>query len=722
MLSNTSLEIDPLRTALASPSVTLFAFTDSAYADLFNNVTFKSFISPQNLPSTLSYHVISSSVDVSSNSLAPTTVLKTMLSPDLKLNNLQFGQNQALLLKRASSGSTFLQAGVETIDIVASYPASNGFVHVIGKVIIPPQNLVFTYKNALGLSSYSSFISQAGLTIEANALFSVTVLIPTLNGIFDFENRNPNLTLTPDIRAAIVETHIIAGVYYAADLAKLAPGFALQSYLQNTSLVVPKGTGTGNITLATSTDPSTTITIQTPDILIDSGVIHIVDSFLLAEIISSGNLPNPLPPITQIYPEGFDPNRTSYGRDFPLGAVLGGILGSLAFISMIAVIVIVLRRRKQVIKRQLERLQEDEAEYQAELAELAELEKMGKESGEFINYENDGLGAAYSDEALQSSIDKKRASKRMSKRVSIAVTAAVLGESTSSPIPSISVSKPNEEVEDDDDDEDDYDEEDEDDGEVQKAMDEAKRILEYRRSQWSGGDASKRRSSPAPATNQRDSIISLSADGTYSKRFSLATDKRRSLRSSMPPPPLPDITDIKERKKENVRNSWWSATGVGAGVTDPAVLEAQSRREEDRKSWWSGEAPLPPVGSEKRMSMLSMASGGGIGSKLDEKRMSRMSRAGADRAENRKSWWSAAGVGAAGSMQDFEMGVDGSIPMDRDPSSNDKRKSYVDKRKSKASALSKFSDVVVEEPAVEREVSESALAFVVGSKTTGVDE
>ncbi|KAJ1562401.1 hypothetical protein HK405_012570 [Cladochytrium tenue] len=140
--------------------------------------------------------------------------------------------------------------------------------------------------------------------------------------------------------------------------------------------------------------------------------------------------------------------------------------------------------------------------------------------------------------------------------------------------------------EEEDDEDDDGEEDDED---VQKAMEEARRILEIRRSQWSGAD-SRRRSS-----------------GSVNRESLESSDKRTSISSSskrLSQLPLPEVTDAREKKRESIRNSWWSATGVGAGVSDPAVLEAQARREEERRSWWSGDGAVTPP-SENRRSYLS---------------------------------------------------------------------------------------------------------------------
>ncbi|KAI9364473.1 hypothetical protein DFJ73DRAFT_956289 [Zopfochytrium polystomum] len=583
LLTNTSISIPTVRTALSSSSsVTLFAFTDAAYENLAKNTLLSDYVTNADaLAGVLMYHVAPSSLDITNSSLPAKTFLKTMLSPDNMLNQLNFDQNQVLIVQKSASG-VLLATGTQTVSIVGSYSASNGFVYVVDAMILPPASIVSTYKGTLGLSGYSNFINAATITSQVNALNSITAFIPSNAGLFEFQNLNQNLTLTSDIRAAVVECHIIPGIYYSTDLAKLAGNTAITTYLQNATLTVKNGT-------AIAANPTSTqiITITTPDILIDSGVVHIVSSFFLADIIAASKLPSPLPTISQIYPAGYGPIQLKPGKDFPFWTVFGSVLAGVVVIAVGICLFLIIRRRRRILQHQKE-LEEEEAQYEEYDDYIAEEDEFEDDTqgGELETPRMDSADlseattAAATPDTMEQKPNSKRNSKRSSKRVSLA--------------PGVVAVAPSGKPEDDDDDDD----EEEDDEDVKKAMAEARRIMNYRRSQWSNGD-SRRSSSAGP---KRESVISESGKSSGNRR-SVVSSKRLSQL------PLPEVADPKEKKRENVRNSWWSATGVGAGVNDPAVLEAQARREDERRSWWSGDGTpgISSSSSDKRRSVVSNA-------------------------------------------------------------------------------------------------------------------
>ncbi|KAI9331689.1 hypothetical protein DFJ73DRAFT_799771 [Zopfochytrium polystomum] len=597
-LTNSTIPIADVRTALTSSDVTLLAFTDSVYNDAASTSLLRSFLNNIDaLAGLLMYHVIPSKVNVSSSDLPAKSFIKTMLSPDNLLNALNFGQNQTIVVQRTQSSGTLLTTGSITASILAGYPASNGYVFVVDAVIIPPLSLVSTYKDTLALSGYSNFINAATITNDANNLQSITIFVPSNNGIFDFQTRHPSLTLTSDVRAALIEALIIPGVYYSTQLSTLAANTALTTYLANATITVKNGS-----TIAANPQTTETVTITIPDVLIDAGVIHVVSSFVLADIIASGKLPTPLPTLTQIYPSGYGPvDATKFGSDFPIGAVAGGAFGGLVVIILAVIFFLVIRRRRRILRRQ-KQLEEEEAQYDADAEGLEneEFESDGEDdAGDVTKKESVDISDLSASNTAVNSMEgvfsphskagSKRSSKRMS-RIPSAVGASPNGANGAK----------NDEHDDDDDDE----EEDEED--VRKAMAEARRIMEYRRSQWSNGD-SRRSSSGGP---KRDSVVSSGDEKTSSGGGGGGNSNRRSVVSSkrLSQLPLPEVSDPKEKKRESVRNSWWSATGVGAGVTDPAVLEAQARREEERASWWTGDGALAApstTGSDKRRSVVS---------------------------------------------------------------------------------------------------------------------
>ncbi|KAJ1555637.1 hypothetical protein HK405_015282 [Cladochytrium tenue] len=586
LIGNQSVASQDLRAAVASSStpITLFAFTDAAYDALSSAYT-----ATDTLSSVLNYLACYGSFDLATTSTTSSKHLTTLLSYTSSLNRLGFGQNQTITISTIN-GTSYLTTGTQSAKILGEYPASNGFVYVVDKVVVPPSSFVTTYKNTLGNTGFASFIATSNIAAGVNDLESITVFLPSSDGVFEFETLYNSLNLSADVRAAIVESHIIPGIYYASDLAAFQTNAQVNTYLSNTSLTFKSGT-----TLATSASATTTVTIETPDILIDAGVVHIVSSFLLADVIASGKLPSPLPTLAQIYPDGYSTGPSSYAKDFPLGTVVGSVVGGVALIAIVVVIGAVIVHRRRVLRRmrELDEAEEEELEGEEAAEALAAAKKLGALGEDGVAHVLRPTDSAdFSDTTAAGGatpVSARRLSKRTSAAGAGAAAAAVAGG--------------DDEEEDDGDDE----EEEEKDEEVQRAMAEARRILDYRRSQWSSGDG--------PAGSGTGSGGG-GGGGGGKNRVSVASKASRASRRASQMPPAVDVADPRERQRENVRNSWWSATGVGAGVNDPAVQVNQARREEMRRSWWSGDADAAAAaqgGAGRPVSTVSSAGGSGGG-------------------------------------------------------------------------------------------------------------
>ncbi|KAJ3321711.1 hypothetical protein HDU76_014041 [Blyttiomyces sp. JEL0837] len=717
-----------------SGNVTLLAFTDAAYTKAQQSPLYKEFFSdPETTAVTLTYHLLAKSLDVSISGLPPFSYPETCLSqPGSGFNQVGFGKNQSLVLAKSSKGDSYFGTGTIVAFIKETHAASNGFVYVIDSVLIPPLNYDDTCRTLLksAVSEYNNWVSTSGSPgASISSLQSVTILVASTNGIHDF-------------------------------------------------------------------------------------------IFLLPAIVAAGQLPSPVPTPVQVYPPGYTGTKNDgsipYGNDFPMGAVLGGVIGGFAVIACGVIFVLVIRRRRRILQREKEI--RDELERQMVAMGVGKVEdEEGQEDGQGEGDEQQGEGGVAATAIVVGRValkdgdgsGEKRNSKRVSKRVSyasnVATTATNLtpgsvvagANNVTAPTPENESEFDDEDDDDEDDDDEEYEEEEGED--VQKALREAQRILEYRRSNWSEGDSRRSSSGPNSSTNnnvngsnagsgsdkgsirnKRDSTVSSNGGNNKrdsmsggGKRDSIGNNKRDSRISigggstgnkrlstystSLAIPPSPPIADPKEAKKENIRNSWWSATGVGAGVTDPAVLEAQARREEQRRSWWSGSdvnaiavsvaANLITNGpSSSSSSGASVVSGGenkrrsGIsttGSNVGAGNRNSVVGGGADN-PNRKSWWSSkSGGGPMSPMAysenvveyddgnaaeivvidaDAEEGVEYVKLRDRQNKRNSgvKPDDKVGQRKSKVSLASVGSGGAVVGSEAPSSNGDSALAFVVG--------
>ncbi|KAJ3098148.1 hypothetical protein HDU97_004294 [Phlyctochytrium planicorne] len=708
---STSLSATLISQATSQKPITVLAFSDAAFASL-DPAIFKQISSNQELASALlSYHIIPNgvvdlrsafpranispastpafpipnSIPVTADSFAVDTALafrKEQL-PDPIVRLTLFGRSQSVVFVAPSvedSNATLttpfyspqefvVKAGKLTAKIIDVKIASNGIVYILDKVLIPPTSLFTTLKEDLQITEYPTFASLASVSQTLSSLHDVTIFVPTNAGSRSFILTEGDLKDTLG-RAATLQFHVIPGVYYVKDL--LLNGTSakgLDTYLPGARIrVASPGSGvtsgarTADVTLtrvvdATSTEKLKTITLETPDIPFDGGVIHIVNTFIrpIPAGSSASSLPNPLP-FTQIYPPGFPPSRdplydssnntrpgpnpddlensTDMGKDFPTGAVVGGVLGGAVFLGLVVCLLLVIRRRRRIVKRQKERAAAaaaEEAEGQdfeweesrnkptpptptpMDAVSIASSRKWrfgragkGKRLPSLPPPSVTSLGSsapgtpvspANSDKALVAGPRKSMDASRKSSVDEIA--GQQVRKSLQVPLKDVE----EESEEDDEDDDDDEEEEDAFPMDKSSARAERDRIISFRRSQWSQND-------PIPSPTPSNS--SGAGGGSLEPRASM--DK---------------ISDPVQAKKENVRNSWWSNTGVGSGSPiEPAVAEAQARREAERKSWWSGdedvdiiEGPTTPGGRRKSVA-------GSLGAKSNSNKHKRTSSAG----------------------------------------------------------------------------------------------
>ncbi|KAJ3231759.1 hypothetical protein HDU81_003536 [Chytriomyces hyalinus] len=663
------------------PPYTIIAFTnDASTAATKNNPQAATLISgtPANQASLLTYHILPN-VLVDFNAGPVPTFVRTYLSRyGSGFNNLGGGLFQTIKIVTENGNARFT-TGIENGVVQRSIKTDYGIIHVVSEVMLIPSDIVSLY-TSLRLTDYLGYVNAGNLSSSLKSLQGITVLIPAQGGIPRFLESNKVSDISSALKASIVQYQIISGIFYSDVIGNgpITNKSPQTTYFNGQEIFAPDSTQFAS----SSASDAPRLTITTPDILFDSGVIHIVDTVLLPPTVPNAQATPTPNALTQIYPPGLSPtDKTPLGNDFPVGAVVGGIVGGVVVIGIAVGLYAVIRRRKMIAQLELEKQQR----------EIQMDEWLGGRRGS---------GAGDGADAAAAARSFRRASK---------------------------VAHDGEE------DEEEEDEEEVEDGAIQASYDQ---IMDYRRALWSSdddkqktkgaeqpveGDAEKRMST-ASSTSKKQKRVSIvdakqntefltagninNHNRRHSSAASLGKDKRKSTASGHSALSDIIISDAKEAKKEAVRNSWWSNTGVGNNTADPAVLEAQAIREEVRKSWWSGsnevaEQLVTLEAQNKRNSIAGLAA-------LADKRKS------AAASERRKSktgsafYQSALGTGEQG----FEGGV------------TDKRRSWMPNR---ASALidsatvdgSSSTDKKSEEKGdKEKDNSDdadaSALAFVVG--------
>ena len=237
---------------------TVFAPTDEAFtAAGIDLSTFDNDEANATLSDILLYHVVSGAVDAAN---VTDGMVATMVNGD----NATF---------TVDNGSVMINdANVTTADVVAS----NGIIHVIDKVLMPPadepqpQDIPTVATNTGVHNSLVAALAHAGLVATLQGDGPFTVFAPTDEAfaaagidLSTFDNDEANATLTD-----ILTYHVYAGSVAAADV---TDGFvATMVNGDNATFTVSNGT----VMVGGAT-------VTTADVAASNGVIHVIDKVLM---------------------------------------------------------------------------------------------------------------------------------------------------------------------------------------------------------------------------------------------------------------------------------------------------------------------------------------------------------------------------------------------------------------------------------------------------------
>ncbi|KAI8615057.1 hypothetical protein BC830DRAFT_1229310 [Chytriomyces sp. MP71] len=587
----------------APPLYTILAFTNDAVAALSAGPSAGLLATPGNTAALLTFHLVPNAIIdfATPGSLQP--FVQTYLTRyGNGFDNLGNGIPQSIGIK----GNSFT-TGAVTANVVQSIRTDYGMIHVINAVLVIPSDII-SMALQQKWNDWGLWATAANITSSIKTLQGITILVPQQGGIASFLTAG-GVTgdVTNAFKTAALEYHIINGIFYSNQIASTigkgswGPNTAQQTYFNGQNIYAVDRTHFS----ASNSSSAPRITIITSDILFDSGVIHIVDTLLLPPTVT-GSLASAAPsvsPLTQLNMD--DGGDLPVGTDFPVASVVGGSVAGLAVIGIAVALYFVIKRRRLIALLEMERARR-----------VKELEAINAQYED--QYEED------SPEYVEEGTDS----------VTLMVTHPTVVKKGDHRVP---LKGDEEESGDDSGDEEDEDEEAAvgTQSGIRRAQDE---ILQFRRAQWAADDTSSgnkkassdnKRASTASSGKKSDKRVSIidtiplspsesrqvtkqqssgaltttSSGGggegksllspSSAKRSSAAYSKRMSTASTNSALESIVIADPKEAKKEAVRNSWWSNTGVGAGASyENGVLEAQALREEQRRSWWSGSAEV----------------------------------------------------------------------------------------------------------------------------------
>ena len=253
----------------STAKLTVFAPTDAAFAALATKLGFASAtamvdaLPASALASILSYHVLPTELNAAALAAGGTT----------QSTLYDFDGSKAALTLAFDNGVTLTDAALTTAHVTqADIPASNGVIHVVDKVLVPPGvlNIVQMAQVNPNFSTLVGAVVSANLQATLAGAGPFTVFAPT-NDAFQ-AIASTVASLSTDQLALVLSYHVLGS--------------------QVLSSQIPFGTAVAtlagqNITINAGTPPTITDTTTTPakivatDVRASNGVIHVVDKVLI---------------------------------------------------------------------------------------------------------------------------------------------------------------------------------------------------------------------------------------------------------------------------------------------------------------------------------------------------------------------------------------------------------------------------------------------------------
>lgn len=234
---------------------TVMAPTDEAFAKLPEG-TVETLLKPENkakLVALLKYHVVKGAVK------AETVV---------GLDSAATLQGSKFTIK-VVDGKVMLNGKTQVVK--TDIGCSNGVIHVIDSVIMPPADIVDTAVSAKSFGTLVAAVKAAGLVDTLKGEGPFTVFAPSDEAFAKVDKDTLAMLLKPENKdklTAILTYHVVAGRVSAADVVKLTSAKTVNG--QEVSIKVVDG--------AVMVDGAKVVTT---DIDCGNGIIHVIDSVIM---------------------------------------------------------------------------------------------------------------------------------------------------------------------------------------------------------------------------------------------------------------------------------------------------------------------------------------------------------------------------------------------------------------------------------------------------------
>jgi len=248
---------DLVETFQGEGDFTVFAPTNAAFEALPAGTLDALLADTEALTAVLTYHVLAN--NVASTALAQGKNFAATL------------QGDNVVVHAADSGVTVNGANV----VIADIAASNGIIHAIDAVILPPTNVAEKIYTSASHTTLYAAVEAAGLGSALANAEALTVFAPT-DDAFAALPEGTVEALLADIPtlSAILTNHAVGATVASTDLTE---GRAYVETLAGTNITIELGTG-----VTVYGENSANVTVA--DVMATNGVIHVVDAVILPAV------------------------------------------------------------------------------------------------------------------------------------------------------------------------------------------------------------------------------------------------------------------------------------------------------------------------------------------------------------------------------------------------------------------------------------------------------
>ncbi|ORY02898.1 Fasciclin-domain-containing protein [Basidiobolus meristosporus CBS 931.73] len=246
-----------IKTALSGAGpFTVFAPNDAAFTAA--NIDTSNTALVENV---LKYHVISGKIQSADLQAIqfPTTLLT-----DASLVNLPDGKGQVVGVTKGDKGVT-VAYGLKSANVVkADLESSNGVIHIIDQVLLPPVKPSQTASNA-NLTALVDALTKANLVETVDGLKGATIFAPVDEA---FKKANAG-SLNATALTNVLKYHVVSpGVKYSTDLKDGDKLTTVQGNVLNVKIA------NGSVTINGAK-------VVTANVLTSNGVVHVLDGVLI---------------------------------------------------------------------------------------------------------------------------------------------------------------------------------------------------------------------------------------------------------------------------------------------------------------------------------------------------------------------------------------------------------------------------------------------------------